>query len=71
MKALKVGANKAGCRFAIISNGATFAVYRECLNYAGHVRGGIAATWRYCEKDMTQDAAEAMFARKIAGSQKP
>jgi hypothetical protein len=71
MKALKIAANKADCRFAIVALDNGFAVYRECLNYASHVRGGIAKTWRYVEKGLTIDDAEILFSRKIAGKQKP
>ena len=71
MKAVKIGTNKAECRFAIVATEGAFAVYRECCNYAAHVRGGIAKSWRYVEKGMTIEAAEALFARKIAGKQKP
>lgn len=71
MKAIKIGTNKAGCRFAIVQSGDTFAVYRECQNYAAHVRGGIAKTWRYVERGLALAAAEALFARKVEGKQKP
>jgi hypothetical protein len=71
MKALRIGTNKAECRFAIVPTEGSFAVYREAQNYAAHVRGGIAKTWRYVEKGLTLEAAEALFERKIAGKQKP
>lgn len=71
MKALKIETNKAGKRFALVADGATFAVYAECFNYAGHCKGGFAVTWRYCEKGLTREAAEALLARKAAGKQKP
>lgn len=71
MKAIKIEANKAGKRFALVAKAdSTFTVYAECRNYASHVSGGIATSWRYCEKGMTKDAAEALFSRKIAGKQK-
>lgn len=71
MKAAKIEQNKAGRRYAIVraANG-TFGVYAECRNYAAHVVGGIATTWRYCEKGLTEAAAQALFARKIAGKQR-
>ena len=71
MQALKIGTNKAGCRFAIVPNCEKFSVYRECQNYAAHIKGGIAKTWRYVEQGMSLDAAQALFNRKIAGKQKP
>jgi hypothetical protein len=68
MKALKIAANKAGKRYAIVrKDDCTFTVYAECSNYAAHVRGGIEKTWRYVEKSLTLEAAEALFIRKIAG----
>jgi len=67
MKAIKIEANKAGKRYAIVARGDAFGVWAECRNYAAHVRGGIATSWRYCEKDMPREAAEALFARKVAG----
>lgn len=71
MKALKIEANKAGKRYALVPvPGGTFTVYAECKNYASHVRGGIATEWRYCEKGLTREAADALFARKIAGKQR-
>lgn len=71
MKALKIEANKAGKRYALVSAGDTFGVYAECFNYAGHCKGGFAVTWRVCEKRLPREAAEALMARKVAGKQKP
>lgn len=71
MKALKIEANKGGKRYAIVAHPAGgFAVYAECSNYAGHVRGGIAKTWRVCEKGIELEAAEALFTRKLKGKSK-
>lgn len=68
MKAVKIAANKSGIRYAIVADGrGTFGVYKECQNYAAHVRGGIANTWRYVERNLTREAADALFSRKIAG----
>lgn len=71
MKAAKIGTNQAGKRFAIVPQSGFFAVYTECQNYAAHIRGGIAKTWRFCEKGLTIEAAEALFARKVAGKARP
>ena len=71
MKATKIATNKAGKRFAIVPQSGFFAVYAECFNYAGHCKGGFAVTWRYCEKGLTLEAAEALLARKAAGKQRP
>jgi hypothetical protein len=70
MKATKIAANKADCRFAIVPQDGKFGVWRECANYSSHVRGGIALTWRYVQKGMDLEAAEELFASKIKGSQK-
>ena len=70
MKAIKIEANKAGTRYAMVRDGEKFAVYKECSNYAAHVRGGIANTWRYVEKSLERDAADALMARKVAGKTK-
>jgi hypothetical protein len=71
MKAMKIDENKAGCRFAIVCADAGFKVYRECCNYASHVRGGIAKTWRLVETCASLESAEMLFQRKISGKQKP
>ena len=67
MKALKIEANQSGKRYALAPLRGAFSVWAECKNYAAHVHGGIATSWRYCEKDMTREAAEALFARKVTG----
>jgi hypothetical protein len=35
------------------------------------LRGGIARSWRYCKLGLSLEDAEALFARKIAGKQRP
>jgi hypothetical protein len=71
MKALKIEANEAGKRYAIVPGaGGTFTVYAECSNYSSRAPGSIAKVWRYCDKGLTLAAAEALFARKIAGKQR-
>lgn len=68
MNVIKIEANKAGTRYALVKKeDSLFAVYKECSNYAAHVLGGIARTWRYCEKGLQLDVAEQLFARKVAG----
>lgn len=71
MTTLKIAENKAGCRFAIVLKNNEFKLYRECCNYAGHVRGGIAKTWRVVESFMSFEDADCLFQRKILGKQKP
>lgn len=43
-----------------------YAIFKLCENYAGHVRGGIAKTWRYTAKDLSLDEAKALLAKKAA-----
>ena len=75
----KIAANQAGRRFALILDSrmtgkpcaGTYGVWSESLNYAGHLCGGIARNWGYCQMGMSLKDAEALFARKIAGRQRP
>ena len=75
----KIAANQAGRRFALALDSrmtgkpctGTYGVWSESLNYAGHVPGGIARKWCYCQMGMSLKDAEALFARKIAGKQRP
>jgi hypothetical protein len=68
MKAQRIVSNTKGTRFALVRDqDGSFSVWRECQNYAAHVRGGIAKTWRYSDRKMTLEAAEAMLARKEKG----
>lgn len=71
-KAIKLGTNKAGCRFAIVAREeGRFSVLRECHNYAAHVRGGIAKTWRAVDTGLSIEAATALYDHKLTGKQKP
>lgn len=67
MKALKIEANQAGKRYALVPLRGAFSVWSECRNYDGGVHGGIRTSWRYCQRDMTREEAEALLARKVAG----
>ncbi|MDO8415185.1 MAG: hypothetical protein Q7S87_03115 [Agitococcus sp.] len=64
----KTKTNKRGVRYGIGQDPDTGAwgVWKLCQNYAGHRKGGVSSTWRYIEKDMTQEAAETLFARRSA-----
>ena len=42
MKTIAIAANQAGCRYALVKRDDGYGVYRECANYAAHVRGAIA-----------------------------
>ncbi|KGC37670.1 hypothetical protein [Burkholderia pseudomallei] len=64
--AIERKANAKGVVFALVTDGATWEVWKLCENYNGKVRGGISKTWRYVEKGMTEQAARAMFGRRTA-----
>lgn len=66
-KTLKIEANQKGKKIALVRKGETFAVYALCANYAAHVRGGVAHTWRVAASNLSLDAAEALFAKRVAG----
>jgi hypothetical protein len=66
-RALKLEANQAGKRHAIVARGATFSVIVECENY---VHGRNVKAWRLMQAGMSLDAASALFSRKIAGKAK-
>jgi hypothetical protein len=70
MATIKIESNKAGKRFALVQSGDSFGVYAECHNYASHCKGGFSVTWRYCEKGLTKDDADALFVKKISGKQR-
>jgi hypothetical protein len=42
----------------------SYMVFKLCENYAGHVRGGIAKTWRYIAKGLSLDEAKALMEKK-------
>lgn len=71
MKAIKTATNKAGRRFAIVLDLGKHRVMTECKNYAPHVRGGIATTWRLVETCPDLESAEKLLARKAAGKERP
>ena len=60
--------NKAGTMYglALLKSG-KFGVYVLKENYAGHVRGGIAKSWAYCAKELTEKDARDLFNKKING----
>ena len=65
-KTVEKKTSKKGVTFALVTDGATFEVWKLCENYNGKVRGGIEKAWRYIEKGMTEAAARALFARRSA-----
>lgn len=40
-------------------------VFKLCENYAGHVRGGIAKTWRYIDRNLSHADAVALMNRRL------
>jgi len=69
-KFLKVEANRASKRYALVLEEIGYGVWAECLNYSRHVPGGIQASWRYCERGLSQEMAEKLFQKKIGGKQR-
>lgn len=72
-KALKLGANQAGRRVALMQDPgkATYGVWSECTNYSGSHHGGVTKTWRYFQMRMSLADAEKLYAKKIAGKERP
>lgn len=69
MKAIKLiekAKNKAGTLYGLEKDEkGMFGVWILKASYAGHVKGGIAYTWRYCIKDVDESTARAVFAKKL------
>jgi len=66
-KAIRHGTDSKGDKLALVDNGDnTFTVLVKRANYAAHVRGGIAHTWRYLGDSyrMTHEVADALFNRR-------
>ena len=66
MKALQIKTNKRGIKYALVIDGNSYGVWKLCENYNGHVRGGIKKTWRQVERNITLEAATALFNRRGA-----
>jgi hypothetical protein len=71
VKFIEKAQNQAGTTYglALLPNG-KFGVYILKHNYAGHVRGGIVASWRYCLIDVEEAAARELFQKKLKGKVK-
>ena len=65
-KCISKKANSKGAVFALVSGPEGFEVWKLAENYAGHCKGGITRTWRYLQKGMNEDAALALFNRRVA-----
>ena len=64
-KTIAKQANSKGTVFALLSGPSGFEVWKLAENYYGQVRGGITRSWRYIEKNMTEEKARAMFNRRV------
>jgi len=42
-----------------------YKVYKWCINSNNNVRGGLAKTWRYVERDLSHSEAIALMNRKL------
>ena len=70
-KAIKKNVNKSGTPFALVKYAdGTYGVYKLCSNYDGKVRGGIAKTWCYIEKNLTETEATTLYGRRLNGTQR-
>lgn len=48
MKTIEKGNNKAGTEYRLVMiNNGMFLVYKQCLNYSAHTKGGIRESFRY------------------------
>lgn len=65
-KLIETKVNKRGVKYALSTDGKTFGVFKLCENYAAHCKGGLSFTWRYVQKGMTLEAAQALFNRRGA-----
>ena len=64
-KAIAHGQDGRRRKMALVDNGdGSFDVLVQCANYAGHVRGGIAYTWRGMIIRATREDATALFNRR-------
>jgi hypothetical protein len=68
---IEVKANKSGkTTFALMKEvdhwgkDCGYGVWKLCENYAPNVPGGIKKSWRYVERNMTLENAQALFKKK-------
>ena len=66
MKAIKTKTNRRGIQYALVQDGNTFSVYKLCVNYNRHIKGGLQQAWRYVQRGMTFEAASQLFDRRGA-----
>jgi hypothetical protein len=61
MKAINTKTNSKGIQYALVVDNDKYGVYKLCENYARHIKGGIAKSWRYIQKNMSFDDANKLF----------
>lgn len=64
MKAIAIKTNKRAIKYMLAQEGEAFSVWKLCENYAPHCKGGMSQIWRYIERGLTKDAADALFKRR-------
>lgn len=65
-KTVSKKANSKGVVFALVSDGATWEVWKLCENYNGRAKGGIERQWRFVVKGMSESDARVLFERRTA-----
>ena len=63
-KTISKKANSKGVVFALVTDGNTWEVWKLCENYNGQVRGGIEKQWRYVAKNLSEQTARELFAKR-------
>jgi hypothetical protein len=61
MKAINTKTNSKGIQYALVMDNDKYGVYKLCENYSRHIKGGIAKSWRYVQKNMSFDNANKLF----------
>lgn len=64
MKLIARKANKNGVVYSIQQEGEQFGVWKLCSNYCPHVPGGVKKVWRYIERGLSFEAAQALYDKK-------
>ena len=71
MKIIEKSRNQVGTLYGLsLSHDGKYGVWVLRHNYAGHVRGGIIATWRYCLLGAEESEARKIFSKKLKGKVK-
>ena len=63
-KCLTKKANSRGVVFALVTGPEGFEVWKLAENYASHCKGGLARTWRYLAKGLSETEAKSLFTRR-------